>query len=66
VTVEFGLTPEGHTRDIRVVESSPPEVFDAAAIAAVRTWRFESVSAEDAARLPRSSVRLAFRIGDRE
>lgn len=66
VTVEFGLTPDGHTRDIRVVESSPPEVFDEAAIAAVRTWRFESVSAEDAARLPRSSVRLAFRIGDRQ
>lgn len=66
VTVEFALTPDGHTRDIRVVESSPPEVFDEAAISAVRSWRFEPVSAEDAARLPRSSVRLAFRIGDRE
>lgn len=62
VTVEFSLTPDGHTRDIRVSESTPPGVFDEAAISAVRTWRFEPVSAEDAARLPRSSVRLAFRI----
>ena len=66
VTVEFGLTPEGHTRDIRVVQSTPPEIFDEAASDAVRAWRFEAVSAEDAARLPRSSVRLSFRLGDRK
>lgn len=66
VTVEFGLTADGRTRDIRVVEATPPNVFDQAAIAAVRNWRFESVSAEDAARLPRSSVRLAFRLGDKQ
>ncbi|MGE0582510.1 MAG: TonB family protein [Steroidobacteraceae bacterium] len=65
VKIEFGLAPNGHTRDIRVVESTPPGVFDEAAIAAVRGWRFEPISAEDAARLPRSSVRLAFRIGER-
>lgn len=65
VVVEFGLTPEGHTRDIKVVESTPPGVFDDAAVDAVRDWRFEPINAQDAARLPRSSVRLAFRIGDR-
>jgi protein TonB len=65
VTVEFALTADGRTRDIRVVESTPPGVFDQAAIVAVRNWRFEAVSAEDAARLPRSSVRLAFQLGDK-
>lgn len=63
--VEFGLTPDGHTRDLRVTESSPQGVFDDAALDAVRSWRFESVSEEDAARLPRASVRLGFRLGDR-
>lgn len=66
VTVEFNLTADGHTRDIEVVASTPQGVFDQAAIAAVRNWRFEAVSEQDAARLPRSSVRLAFRLGDRK
>ncbi len=65
VKVEFGLTPDGHTRDIRVIESTPPGVFDQAAIAAVRNWRFEALSAQDAARLPPSQVRLAFKLGDK-
>lgn len=64
VVVEFGLTPEGRTRDLRVTESTPSKVFDEAALAAVRNWRFEAISADDAARLPRTSVRLAFRLGD--
>lgn len=64
VVVEFSLTPEGRTRDIAVIESTPPGVFDEAAVEAVSSWRFEPISAADAARLPRSSVRLAFRIGD--
>lgn len=63
--VEFALTADGHTRDLRVTDSSPPGVFDDASLAAVRTWRFEPVSAEDAARLPRTSVRLAFKLGER-
>ncbi len=64
VVVEFSLTADGRTRDLRIVESTPSKVFDQAALAAVRNWRFESVSAEDAARLPRTSVKLAFRLGD--
>ncbi len=63
--VEFALTPDGHTRDLRVTDSSPRGVFDDASLDAVRTWRFEPVSAEDAARLPRTSVRLAFKLGER-
>ncbi|MBV6415583.1 MAG: hypothetical protein CMLOHMNK_00095 [Steroidobacteraceae bacterium] len=64
--IEFGLTADGHTRDLRVAESSPEGVFDDAALAAVRSWRFEPISADDAARLPHASVRLAFRLGDRQ
>jgi len=65
VVVGFALTPEGRPRDLEIIESTPPGVFDDAAMDAVRSWRYEQVSAADAARLPRASVRLAFKIGDR-
>lgn len=65
VVVGFALTPEGRTRDLSIVDSTPPGVFDEAAMDAVRDWRYEQISAADAARLPRTSVRLTFRIGDR-
>lgn len=65
VVVGFALTPEGRTRDLAVIEATPPGVFDEAAMDAVRGWRYEQISAADAARLPRSSVRLTFKIGDR-
>jgi len=64
VVVAFTLTPEGRTSNLEVIESTPPGVFDAAAMDAVRSWRYEEVSAADAARLPRATVRLAFKIGD--
>lgn len=65
VVVGFALTPEGRTRDLAVIESTPPGVFDEAAMDAVRGWRYGEISAADAARLPRTSVRLTFKIGDR-
>lgn len=65
VVVGFALTPEGRPRDLQVIESTPPGVFDDAAMDAVRGWRYEQISAADAERLPRASVRLTFRIGDR-
>lgn len=65
VVVGFALTPEGRTRDLAVIEATPPGVFDEAAMDAVRGWRYEQISAADAARLPRNSVRLTFKIGDR-
>jgi protein TonB len=43
VTVEFVVAANGETTDVRVVESDPAGVFDRAAIAAVRRWRYEPV-----------------------
>lgn len=40
VTVEFVVTASGGVEDVRVTESSPAGVFDQAALAAVRRWRY--------------------------
>jgi protein TonB len=43
VTVEFTVDVNGEPRDTRVVDADPPEVFDKAALAAVKKWRYEPV-----------------------
>jgi len=40
VDVSFTIEPSGRTRDVRVVGADPPGLFDEAALAAVRRWRF--------------------------
>jgi protein TonB len=40
VLVAYDVTVEGLVVNPRVVEAQPPGVFDAAALAAVRGWRF--------------------------
>lgn len=44
-SVEVGFTVDlaGRPRDIRVIESTPPRVFDRAALNAVSHWRYEPV-----------------------
>lgn len=44
VQVEFTVAPDGSVTDARVVRADPPRVFDRAAVAAVRRWRFEPVA----------------------
>lgn len=41
VTLSFVVDVDGTAQDVTVVEGEPPGVFDAAAIEAVRGWRFE-------------------------
>jgi len=38
--VEFTITSAGTTTDVRAVESQPPGVFDAAAVKAVQSWKY--------------------------
>ncbi|MEP6634522.1 MAG: energy transducer TonB [Luteimonas sp.] len=45
VQVEFTVGADGSVSNARVVRSNPPRVFDRAAVAAVRRWRFQPVSA---------------------
>ncbi len=41
VTVSMLIDATGAAKDMQVLEANPPGVFDAAATAALRTWRFD-------------------------
>jgi protein TonB len=45
VQVEFTVAADGSVSNARVVRANPPRVFDREAVAAVRRWRFQPVSA---------------------
>lgn len=45
VVVAFTLDADGHPHDINVVSARPAGVFDAAALAAIRQWRFAAPAA---------------------
>ncbi|MBS0417417.1 MAG: energy transducer TonB [Proteobacteria bacterium] len=45
VTVEYTVDTNGETRDVRVIEATPPGVFDKSAIAAIKRWKYEPVVA---------------------
>jgi TonB family protein len=40
VTLQFTVDVNGEPRDIHVIEATPPGVFDRAAIAAIKHWRY--------------------------
>jgi TonB family protein len=48
VTVEYTVDASGDPRDVRVIEATPPGVFDKAAIAAVKRWHYDPVIANGA------------------
>jgi len=41
VFVQFTVTAAGGVRDVRVIESEPPQMFDEAAVSAAQQFRFE-------------------------
>jgi protein TonB len=43
VTIDFVVNTNGEPTDLRVVDAKPADVFDRAALAAVRRWRYEPV-----------------------
>ncbi|HXS20921.1 MAG TPA: energy transducer TonB [Steroidobacteraceae bacterium] len=43
VTIEYVVDQKGYTKDVTVLESSPPGVFDGAAIESIRHWRYRPV-----------------------
>lgn len=45
VTIEYIVDTNGDPRDVRVVEATPPGVFDHAAITAVKRWHYAPVVA---------------------
>ncbi len=60
VELEFTVKPDGSTGDIVVTNSSPRRTFDAAAVNAVREWRYKPVIRDGKAVDQRASVRIRF------
>jgi TonB family protein len=48
VTVEYTVDSNGDPRDVRVIEATPPGVFDKAAVTAVKRWHYDPVIANGA------------------
>ena len=65
VKVAYDVTVDGTVVNARVVEADPPGVFDAAALAAVRTWRFNPAVTNDKV-VPAQGVvsRVTFKRGE--
>jgi TonB family protein len=65
VVVEYRVSAEGEVRDPRVVRAEPPGVFDQAALAAVRTWRYRPHRPDgEAVEVPGVRSTLRFRLGE--
>ncbi|NUO77143.1 MAG: energy transducer TonB [Lysobacter sp.] len=57
VQIAFVIQPDGSVTAVRLLSSTPPGVFDEAALAAVSRWRFEA----GGERVPTSRT-LSFRL----
>lgn len=60
VQVEFTISPDGSTRDLRVRDSAPAQVFDKAALDSVSKWRFEPVRKNGSPVSQRAMLQLKF------
>lgn len=66
VVLEFTVTAAGTTRDLRVLEASPTDVFDAAALAAARRFRYQPrIQAGASVDVPGVRSRIRFEIRPR-
>ncbi len=60
VTLSFKVSKNGSVQNVRVTESSPPSIFDDAAIEAVSKWEYAGA---DAKKSPQK-LRLYFNLGN--
>lgn len=66
VVLEFTVTADGTTRDLRVLDASPTDVFDAAALAAARQFRYQPrIQAGAPVDVPGVRSRIRFQIRPR-
>jgi len=64
VELTYIVGSDGRVKDVEVAESSPPGVFDAEAVAAVKRWRYDA-RREDGVPIDHPArVRLEFRLDD--
>jgi periplasmic protein TonB len=59
VTVEFTIAKSGAVKDERVVASRPQRIFDSAALAAVRRWKYNP-KIKDGAPVERPGMQITF------
>jgi TonB family protein len=64
VELAFTVMPNGSVDDVEVRNASPADVFDDAAIRAIRQWRFEPVTRNGKTVPQRAMVRLRFAEGE--
>lgn len=57
VLLEFSITPQGTVKDVSVVDSDPPRIFDRAAERAVRKWKYRP-RIEDGEAVTRTGVQI--------
>ena len=60
VELAFTVTPNGTVEDVEVRNASPANVFEDAAMRAIRGWRFEPVERNGEKVAQRAMVRLRF------
>jgi protein TonB len=65
VNVSVSVTPAGNVIDPRVEQSSNGTLFNRAALAAVRKWRYEPFASADPLASQRLMVRVEFRMEER-
>ena len=61
VLIDYAVAKNGTTADAVVLDSSPPYVFESAALAALRGWSFEPPAGDEN---PRAAVVLRFELKD--
>jgi TonB family protein len=61
VIVEFLLSPKGKAVDAHVVEAEPVKTFDAAALEAVRSGRYDTSALADPSTAQRARIRISFK-----
>ena len=61
VIVEFMLSPKGKALDPRVIEADPARIFDAAAVQAVRSGRYDTGALADPGKAQRARIRIVFK-----
>ena len=65
VVVSYDVTAEGHVINAAVAEASPSGVFEEAALAAVRSWRFRPALRDgEAVPAPARVSEVVFKLGE--
>jgi protein TonB len=60
VDIDFTIAPDGVPQDLKVRDASPKRLFDRAALASLRQWRFEPIQQNGAAVARRATLRVRF------